>query len=93
MSDAFAEIIDQRPGDRVVVACHGGVIGRYLREVFGVPGRFGVSIDYAAISRIDVDYSTAVPKRTVRSVNEVGHFDARRTEALGPFRGVEVPRH
>lgn len=77
---AWAELVANPRGERVVVACHGGVIRVILGLVAGADvGFFPLSVDYASICRIDV---TGDRQRFV-SLNETGHFDADRIGVRG----------
>lgn len=78
---AWDDLLANPRGDRVVVACHGGVIRIILGAVAGPDiGFFPISVDYASISRIDIDASGAT---RFLSLNETGHFDADRIGVRG----------
>jgi broad specificity phosphatase PhoE len=78
---AWAELIANRRGERVVVACHGGVIRIVLGSVAGPDvGFFPLSVDYASICRISVDDDG---RQRFISLNETGHFDADRIGLRG----------
>ena len=79
---AYEALVRERPGERVVVGCHGGVIGVVLSHVVGVATPFAfANLPFASISRVVVD---ANGRAQVRSISEVGHFDATRTRVVGP---------
>jgi broad specificity phosphatase PhoE len=78
---AWDELIANPRGERVVVACHGGVIRIILGRVAGPDvGFFPLSVDYASICRIQVDPNG---KQRFVSLNETGHFDAERLGVRG----------
>ena len=79
---AWDDLVARRPGERVFVACHGGVIGAITSHLLGVSERFAfANPPFASFSRIEVE-----PDGTTRvlSINEVGHFDATRERLVGP---------
>ena len=87
------------PGERVLVACHGGTIRTILAHVAGNDGA-GFRLDYTSISRVEVtppggdpsgEDGPTDPYCSVASTNEVAHFDAERTAVVGAFRGAERP--
>ncbi|MBT6371569.1 MAG: histidine phosphatase family protein [Acidimicrobiaceae bacterium] len=87
------------PGERVLVACHGGTIRTILAHVAGNDGA-GFRLDYTSISRVEVtppggdpsgEDGPTDPYCSVASANEVAHFDAERTAVVGAFRGAERP--
>lgn len=80
VESAWAELLANPRGERVVVACHGGVIRVILGAVAGEGGFFPATIDYATISRIGVSDKG---KASFLSLNETGHFDADRIAMRG----------
>lgn len=83
VSAAWADLVANPRGERVVVACHGGTIRIILAVVAGPDiGFFPINVDYASISRVEVR-----DDGTVRflSINETGHFDADRDGVRGPM--------
>ncbi|MEZ5165414.1 MAG: histidine phosphatase family protein [Acidimicrobiales bacterium] len=77
-------------GDRVVVACHGGVIRIVLGAVLGEhAGYFPVAVDYASISRVEIDPDG---RSRFLSINETGHFDADRIGLRGVMNDGERVR-
>lgn len=80
VESAWADLIANPRGERVVVACHGGVIRIILGVVAGPDvGFFPLSVDYASISRVSVDDG----RQRFISLNETGHFDADRIGVRG----------
>ena len=78
---AWDDLIANPRGERVVIACHGGVIRIILGRVAGPDvGFFPLSVDYASICRINVD---PAGKQRFISLNETGHFDADRIGVRG----------
>jgi 2,3-bisphosphoglycerate-dependent phosphoglycerate mutase len=74
---AWETLLEQRPGERVLVACHGGVVRRIVSHLLGITTHPRIEIDYASITRVELDTKGAA---TLVSLNETGHFDAQRTE-------------
>lgn len=68
--EAFDGVVARNKGRRVVVFCHGTVIGTYLTALLGHDDPFVLLPDYCGICRV-LAASNGV--RTVRSVNETGH--------------------
>ena len=64
-------IIDDHPGGRVLVTCHGGVINEYLAHVLGLPGGHFFYPNYTSIHRIA---ASSKGHRSILSVNESGHL-------------------
>lgn len=78
---AWDDLLAHPRGERVVVACHGGVIRIILGRVAGPHvGFFPLSVDYASICRVHVD---AGGRQKFLSLNESGHFDADRIGVRG----------
>ena len=78
---AWADLVAEPRGDRVVVACHGGVIRIILGAVAGPHvGFFPLNVDYASICRVEVG---ADGRQRFLSLNETGHFDADRIGVRG----------
>jgi probable phosphoglycerate mutase len=78
---AWADLVANPRGERVVVACHGGVIRIVLGAVAGPDvGFFPINVDYASISRIAVGDDG---RQRFLSINETGHFDADRLGVRG----------
>jgi len=66
------EIIDQHPGGRVVVVCHGGVINQYLAHVLGIETHVGFFYpQYTSIHRVMAARSG---ERSIMSINEAAHL-------------------
>ena len=87
---AWADLVANPRGDRVVVACHGGTIRIILGAVAGPDvGFFPVNVDYASISRVEVG---ADGKQRFLSLNETGHFDADRIGVRGVMNDGERVR-
>jgi 2,3-bisphosphoglycerate-dependent phosphoglycerate mutase len=75
--EAWQSIIEQQAGERVLVACHGGVVRRIVSHLLGVTDYVRVEVDYASITRVKIDDKGVA---TLVSLNETGHFDAARSE-------------
>lgn len=79
---AFEGIAAERPGERVVVACHGGVIGAVLAHVIGLHSPFAfANVPFASITRVRVQPDG---RGHLASYAQVGHFDAERSRSVGP---------
>jgi broad specificity phosphatase PhoE len=74
---AWESLIESRPGDRVLVACHGGVVRRIVSHLLGITTHLRIEVDYASITRVEIDDEG---RATLVSLNETGHFDASRAE-------------
>jgi broad specificity phosphatase PhoE len=76
---AWETILESRPGDRVLVACHGGVVRRIVAHVLALAhtSHPRIAVDYASITRVELDANGA---SALVSLNETGHFDATRVE-------------
>lgn len=77
---AFADLLARRPGDTVVVACHGGVIRRIVTHVLGLTGYPRIDVGYASLTRVRVD---ADGRTTLSSLNESAHFESTRERVVG----------
>jgi len=94
---AWDDLRRNPPGERVLVACHGGTIRTILADVVGNPSA-GFRLDYTSISRVEVTVpggpdgdGLVDPYCSVVGTNQTAHFDAERTEVVGAFRGAERP--
>jgi broad specificity phosphatase PhoE len=65
-------ILATNPGQRVVVACHGGVINAYVGHVLGISEDMFFRPGHASISRVRV-YGD---RRVVHTLNELHHLAA-----------------
>ncbi len=81
--EAWSTLVARRPGDVVVVACHGGVINRIVGHVLGVADEFApVTVGYASITRIEVSVKG---QARLTTLNETAHFEASRERVAGSF--------
>ena len=62
-------IAAEHPGERVVVACHGGVINAYLAHLFGSPRDTVVSVHHTSITTL----RAADDRWAVVAVNDYAH--------------------
>ena len=67
---AFDEVIQDFPSQKVAVFCHGMVISVYLQTLWGLGTPLVIRPDYTGLTRVEAS-STGL--RTVRSINETGH--------------------
>jgi len=68
--DSLERIIQENPGHRVAVVCHGGVINTWAAKVLGLePGLF-FDPDYTSLNRF---LAARSGERNVASLNEVPH--------------------
>ena len=72
------EVVAAHPGRRVVAVCHGGVINVALAVVLGLDRHLWFEPHYTSLSRM-VASRTGV--RSLASLNERAHLDARREPA------------
>ncbi len=69
---ALEALIEAHPGQRVAVACHGGVINSYLAHILGLPVTHGFFYpNYTSIHRIA---ASGRGHRSVITVNETSHL-------------------
>lgn len=73
---AFDRIIAECTGQRVVVACHGGVIAAYLAELWESPLDLPVRIHHTSITTV----RAADVRRAVHRVNDYDHVLPIQTE-------------
>jgi probable phosphoglycerate mutase len=73
--DTIEALIADHPGQRVLVACHGGVIGAYLGHVLGIQQLLFFEAGYTSISRV---LAASTGERTVASMNELAHLRVAR---------------
>ena len=79
---AYEGVVASRPGERVVIGCHGGVIGAVLSHVLGLDNLFAfANVPFASITRLRIQPEGSA---SIGSMCEVGHFDASRTRLIGP---------
>jgi len=87
--EAWHAFVAEVPGDKVVLACHGGTIREILRAVLVEPPEsFHASVEFASITRIRVDEHRSF----IASLNETGHFDADRIAMRGPMNTTSTMR-
>lgn len=67
------QIVSERPGDRVAVVCHGGVINAYLAHVLALDRMLFFDPGYTSISRV---LAASDGRRQVLSMNEMAHLRA-----------------
>ena len=63
------------PGQRLLVACHGGVIGAYLAHVLGLQKPLFFEAGYTSISRV---LAASSGERSLDSMNELAHLRVAR---------------
>ncbi|MEC8986034.1 MAG: histidine phosphatase family protein [Actinomycetota bacterium] len=68
--EAFNGIIEEFPGQKVAVFCHGMVIAVYLQILWGLENPLAIRPDYTSVTRVE---ASRAGLRTVRSINETGH--------------------
>jgi probable phosphoglycerate mutase len=69
---SIEDIIAQKPGGRVVVVCHGGVINQYLAHVLQIETQVGFFYpQYTSIHRVA---ASRTGKRSIVSINEAAHL-------------------
>ncbi len=80
---AIDSIMANHVGDRVVVACHGGVINTYLSHVFGADHDRVCAIHHTSITTV----RGSDDRRAVLSVNDYAHVLPLQTQ-LNPFNAT-----
>ncbi len=85
---AFVDLVERRPGQRVVLAAHGGTIRFILAHVAGLSGAGGFVSDYASISRVEVNEAGGA---SVFSINETAHFDVEHRTVRGVMNAGSMP--
>jgi 2,3-bisphosphoglycerate-dependent phosphoglycerate mutase len=78
VAGAVDEIVGRYPGQNVVAVCHGGVINVALASVLGVARPLWFDPMYTSISRMAASRGGV---RSIVSVNERAHLEARREPA------------
>jgi 2,3-bisphosphoglycerate-dependent phosphoglycerate mutase len=78
VAGAVDEIVGRYPGKNVVAVCHGGVINVALASVLGVARPLWFDPMYTSISRMAASRGGV---RSIVSVNERAHLEARREPA------------
>lgn len=73
-------IVADHHGDRVVIACHGGVIATVLAMAMHSPHDYGVAVHHTSITTM----RAADDRRVIHSVNDYGHVLGFQT-ALNPL--------
>ncbi|MCH7866392.1 MAG: histidine phosphatase family protein [Myxococcales bacterium] len=77
--DAFAaevvaglqHLIDQNPGRRIAVFCHGGVINSWATYVLGIAPTLFLDAAYTSVSRF---VAASTGQRSIASLNEAAHL-------------------
>jgi 2,3-bisphosphoglycerate-dependent phosphoglycerate mutase len=75
IAETLDEIIGAYPGERVVAVCHGGVINVAFAIVLDLDRVLWFDPNYTSLSRMAASRNGV---RSVVSINERGHLDARR---------------
>lgn len=76
----WRSLVEDPPGQRVVIGCHGGTIREIIRATLGeMPPSFHAQLEYAAICRFNVGDG----KASLATLNETAHFDAAREAIRG----------
>jgi probable phosphoglycerate mutase len=75
VADTVDEVVTAHPGRRVVAVCHGGVINVALALILGLDRHLWFEPHYTSLSRV---IASRRGVRSVASVNERAHLDARR---------------
>ncbi len=71
--DAIETIIDDHPGEKVAVVCHGGTINGYLSHVLGL-GEFARGFFYPNYTSINRVAAASSGERSIVTVNETSHL-------------------
>lgn len=69
---SLEKLIAQHPSQKVVVACHGGVINQYLAHILGIKTEHGFFYpQYTSVHRI---FAAQNGLRSIASLNEIAHL-------------------
>ena len=71
---AINRIVDENPGRKVAVTCHGGVIQSYVAEILGLPSDFPFYAFNASITSI----RAAGERRALWRLNDLAHLEGMR---------------
>jgi probable phosphoglycerate mutase len=74
-------VIDEHPGERVAVVCHGGVINVYLASLLGLDRHLWFDPAYTSLSRVRAARNGP---RSLASLNETAHLVGVRVEGAAP---------
>jgi probable phosphoglycerate mutase len=85
----FDSVISANKGKRVAVFCHAMVTAVYLQALWNLDSPFRMQTDYTSITRVQA--SSSSERRTVRSINEIGHVRHMLTVHKG-FPKIAPPR-
>ncbi len=69
--EGLRAIVDDNPGRRVAVFCHGGVINAWATHVLDIEPRLFLDARYASISRF---MAASSGQRSIASLNEAAHL-------------------
>ena len=69
---ALERIVEAHAGERVAIACHGGVINAWASHLLGLREPLFFEPAYAGVSRF---LAASSGERSIRSLNETGHLD------------------
>ena len=72
--DSIEGVIADRPGQRVVVVCHGGVINGYLSHVLQLGAGFDRGFFYPNYTSINRVAAAGSGERSIVTVNETSHL-------------------
>ena len=76
----WRSLVEDPPGEHVVIGCHGGTIREIIRATLGgIPPSFHAQLEYASITRFRVGDG----KASMVTLNETAHFDAERESIRG----------
>jgi probable phosphoglycerate mutase len=71
VAEAMTHIIDNSPGQKVAVVCHGGVINVFLARVLGLSQDLFFAPTYTGVSRV---WASRKGHRGILSINEAPHL-------------------
>tara|TARA_B100000686_G_C16555365_1_gene844837 strand:+ start:303 stop:935 length:633 start_codon:yes stop_codon:yes gene_type:complete len=71
VTNSVEKIIIRHPGQRVVIVCHGGVIGAYLAHILNIGRILFFEAKYTSINRV---LAATTGERTISSINELAHL-------------------
>lgn len=73
MLDTVETIVDDHPGEKVAVVCHGGIINGYLSHILGLD-EFARGFFYPNYTSINRVAAASSGERSIVTINETSHL-------------------
>ncbi len=74
VTTSIEQVIADHAGDRVAIACHGGVINSYLASILGLTGEAARGFFYPNYTSIHRVAAASSGERSIVTVNETSHL-------------------